>query len=346
MRGEGTATFVQARADWLDLVDYADVVFWVEVRSVSNPGAGNIVLTYETAPAMEESLFQPLGTVTLAVASTPVITKVELGSNPSTPLARYVRWKLAGTAAGSWSVSLRIFAMANKGSGGAFNVASLALTGWWRASYAGSPWVGTASNGTSGSHDLTEATNPPAVGTAVNGLAPADFDGTNDQLSNASPITDFVSASAGSIACLFYADAAFADGGSTAYYNMPGLFMNSVNGYLALTFSTSGVRLGSYDTVSALFDSVAAACGTGAWHLGQGRWDSTTLEVRVDGGAWQTMAKGVTLNTDGISVGTSFSAANFFDGKILELMSAQSRWSDSDFDNIKSYVNARYALSL
>ena len=131
--GAGTAPSVQTRTDWLDLALFADVVLWLEVRSVTKPGAGDVVLTYETSPCTDDSIFQPLGTVTLAASSTPVITQVKLSANPLIPLGRYVRWKLAGTATGNWSGTFRVFAMANRGSSGAtFTPATLAgLVGWY-----------------------------------------------------------------------------------------------------------------------------------------------------------------------------------------------------------------------
>lgn len=224
----------------------------------------------------------------------------------------------------------------------AFDPATLTLTGWWRANYGGSPWAGTASAGGSGSQSLSNA-NAPDVGGAVNGFTPADFVPANsDQLTSATAINSLVSEAAGSIVCLFYADAAFADGGAASYYNNPSFFAHQINGYLGLGFSTSGVRFGSFDTTSGSFNSIAVACATGGWHLAQARWNSTTLEVRVDGGSWSTLAKAVTLNTDGIRVGVSYNVTNFFDGKILELMTAQSRLSDANFDSIRSYMNARY----
>jgi hypothetical protein len=91
---------------------FSDVTFWLEVRSVANPGAGNVVLTYETSPSADDGCFQPLATVTLAASPSPVITKIPLGSNPAVPLARFVRWKLQGTQSGSWSTSFRVFAAA------------------------------------------------------------------------------------------------------------------------------------------------------------------------------------------------------------------------------------------
>ncbi len=65
-----------------------------------------------------------------------------------------------------------------------FTPADLNLTGFWDASYAGAPWAGTASLGSSGSKSLiTTDTNiprthtAPTAGTAVNGYTPASFDG-------------------------------------------------------------------------------------------------------------------------------------------------------------------------
>ena len=132
--GAGTTAFAQARPDWLDLEPFADVIFWLEVRAVSNPAAGNVVLSYETAPAVDESLFQPLGTVTLTASATPVITQVKLSASPPVPLGRYVRWKLAGTAAGNWSVTFRVFTMANRGTSGSglFTPTSIpAIAAWY-----------------------------------------------------------------------------------------------------------------------------------------------------------------------------------------------------------------------
>lgn len=59
---------------------------------------------------------------------------------------------------------------------------SLALTGWYRASYSGAPWVGTASAGTSGAKSATSPGSAPTVGTAVNGKTPALYNGTTEYL--------------------------------------------------------------------------------------------------------------------------------------------------------------------
>ena len=234
-----------------------------------------------------------------------------------------------------------------KPAGSTFDPATLSLTGWWRASYAGSPWTPTASAGSSGSNgNLAEAVDPPATGSAVNGYTPADFV-PNDELSNATTISTYLSDAAGTIAVLFYADAAGADVGATAYYGYAALFSDDTNGFLALTFTTAGVTLGCYN--GATFDGLQVACGTGAWHLAQARWSSASgnIEVRIDSGAWNTLARTVSMSgTDGIRVGTNYGQTAFLDGKVLEVLTIRARISDGNSDDLVDYVNARYGLAL
>ncbi len=225
-----------------------------------------------------------------------------------------------------------------------FDPATLALSGWWRASYAGSPWTPTASAGGSGSNgNLTEGTNPPSTSAGtVNGYTGADFDGVNDVISNATAITTMVSDSSGSLVSLFNADTAFADPGSTSFYLEPSL-ISSATSRLAMGFSTAGVSLGTYNGGG--WNSIRTACATGGWHLAQARWNTTDIEVRVDSGSWVTTARALVLAGGSVQVGQNYDVG-FFDGKILETMTAPARLSDTDFANLVSYVDARYALSL
>lgn len=226
-----------------------------------------------------------------------------------------------------------------------FDPAVLSLTGWWRANYSGSPWAAVASAGTSGANGaMAEPTNPPSTGANINGLTPADFDGINDQLVNATAIDTMVTDAAGSLVCLFNADVAFADPGSTSYYLCPSLIGAASNSRISLAFSTSGVIFGTYN--GAAWDSVSTACGTAAWHLAQARWNATDIEVRIDSGAWVTTSRILAMSSIGsLQFGRNYDVG-FFDGRIAEGMSATSRLSDTDFSNIVSYVNSRYGLGL
>jgi hypothetical protein len=240
------------------------------------------------------------------------------------------------------------FAFLKEAGGGAFDPATLALTGWWRASYAGSPWTPTASAGTSGSNgNLTEATNPPAVGTAVNSLDPADFDGANDKLTgpNASALFDAADWSAW---VLFKAASAPADQGAPYRYTNPAFFAEGGSAYIGMGFSSGGIHVVQYQTGLGTHKELILACGTGAWHLAQAKYDGTDLKLRLDSGAWSTIAS-ANLELSGsttVVLGNPAFASAPYDGDIAELAMADVTLSDGDFDNVVSYVNSRYALSL
>lgn len=113
---QANAAVIQSEADWLSLQPYQDVVFWLEVKSVTLGGLTSLTLEYQTAPAKDESLFTSMTTaVTLAAGTTPTITKVLLAQNPTVPLARYVRWKIIpnGTPSSEYGVCFRIHCAAN-----------------------------------------------------------------------------------------------------------------------------------------------------------------------------------------------------------------------------------------
>lgn len=131
--GNGIGAFTQARSAWLDFQRFSDATFWLEVRAVTNPSGGNVTLDYETAPAADESLFQSMSSITLAASSTPVVRTVQSSINAAVPIGRWIRWKLRGTQAGSWSVTFRVLATAGRGTSG-FTPQSLSgLEAWYRA---------------------------------------------------------------------------------------------------------------------------------------------------------------------------------------------------------------------
>ncbi len=228
-----------------------------------------------------------------------------------------------------------------------FDPATLSLSGWWRGSFSASPWAGVASAGSSGGRDLSEGTNPPASGTAVNGFNPADFDGTNDRLTSALTLGDFFSASAWSVAVLFNADTAGTDNGATNIWKNPPFFIDT-NEWMIVGFSAGGFQAAHYNS-GGNFGELSIACGTGGWHLGQAKFGGGVLKARIDSGSWSSSAGGI--GNLGSTAGTiragenPFSSARY-DGKILDMMTANTELSDAAFDNILSYARARYGLSL
>lgn len=231
---------------------------------------------------------------------------------------------------------------------------SLAISGWWRADYAGVPWAGRASAGLSSGRDLTDpggSWSPATTGTPQNALTPAAFNGTDEQVINTLTPDNFVAVDSLSIIVLFKATSAAASGGLE--FQNPGLVVSG-GGSIAsfgLTFHAGGVSYYNYDVGGGAWPAVTVACGTGAYHLAQAKFDGVTQSLRVDSGGWSTNAAGPMdaggLSTDNpLRVGTSYDHTKFFEGEILEVIVSDQVFSDADTDAIKAYINARYGLAL
>lgn len=213
-------------------------------------------------------------------------------------------------------------------------------------SYGGSPWLGTASLGASGTNDLTEATNPPGVGAAQGGYTPGDLDGVNDLLSADDSAPAMMPGASGvwSVFALLRPDALPADSGN-AFAN-PGIIGNT-GLHCVLAVSAAGVHGLVQDSIG-YKQVVAAGLSAGAYALAQVRFDGSAIEARVGGGAWSSTASGVMLATTGtVLVGTNYSSSVFFDGQILAVgFSKVAFLSTGTLDGIRAFLGARYGLSL
>ncbi len=228
-----------------------------------------------------------------------------------------------------------------------FDPATLSLDGWWRASYGGSPWSPTASAGTSGSNGtLVTAGVAPSVGSAVNGLTPATFNGTSQAFgSGTAAMTDLVTATAMTLIVLVKASASVAI--ASNFYDDP-LLIGDSGGNVGLVFTSSGVRAGAYSGGSNQTTSIALA--TGAWALCAMRYDGSHVKCRVSKASGTTDATPVASGTPSLGagpyIGKNYAAAKFFAGDILEVMTSKTVLSDANLVSIVSYFNSRYALSL
>lgn len=236
-----------------------------------------------------------------------------------------------------------------RGSASVFNPATLSLTGWWRASYAASPWVGTASAGTSGTRDLTEATNPPAAGSALNSLTPADFDGTNDRF-YVHAWTSLFSLAAGTAVVLFNADADAAEI-TTNGYDEPTLIGSADgNASMGLSVHISGGtthRVRAHIRDSGGYKTRVQTYSLSSWNLATLRWDSSNMKLDLNSLSTQTIACGAIPScTNNTLFGNNYTGTLFFNGRIAEFMTAQTALADADVTNIKTYVNSRYGLAL
>jgi hypothetical protein len=236
-----------------------------------------------------------------------------------------------------------------------FDPATLNLTGWWRLIYpgkvamdGGAHWVGTASAGTSGAHDLSKlvgSNRSPHDGATLNGMLTANFQTTTaDILEEPTSNAVLFAASAGS--AWFLVNPNVIAPHSAVPYQNGTLLTDGGNAETDFCFTSSGAGLVVLD--SGGYQEVVTACGGSAWHLLQFKWNGSTIKVRVDSGAWVSAACGPwAMSSPGaMQLGSSFADSRRFDGLMADIGTSATVISDANFDNIKSYVNARYGLSL
>jgi hypothetical protein len=108
IRGASSVTVTQGESDWLDLAPYQDVMFYIDVREYTGTTP---TIVFQTAPIKEDGLFQDMMTAIAlnAVPANPTVVRI---TTAATPLARYLRWKLAGPAS-VWDATFRVLIAAN-----------------------------------------------------------------------------------------------------------------------------------------------------------------------------------------------------------------------------------------
>lgn len=104
----GTVTITQSESSWLDVQEFYNAVFWLDVKEATLSGATPIVqLTVQTAPSKDDSLFVPVALFTMAPG---VSVTVAQKDTATLPLMRWLRWSLsAPTASSTWDATFRVF---------------------------------------------------------------------------------------------------------------------------------------------------------------------------------------------------------------------------------------------
>jgi hypothetical protein len=105
--GATVTNIIQGEDQWLDVGPYQDASFWISCTEAS----GSPSLEIDTAPARDEVLFIPLiASFALAPLPTPVVKPaLMLQAGTTTPLARWVRWKLTVAGNATWDATFRIW---------------------------------------------------------------------------------------------------------------------------------------------------------------------------------------------------------------------------------------------
>lgn len=218
--------------------------------------------------------------------------------------------------------------------------AQLSLAAWLKGPYAGRPWLPTASAGTSASTgNWTNASDgvAPSVGSAVNGVTPAAFDGVDDSLAAVNSTTDFVTTMAGAVFAVFKRPAT-PPAAATDFYDDPAIWSES-SGNAAFVVTSSGVRVGAYNGGSKQTASIACSSG---WHTGAMRWDGTDVRCRLDTTDATPVAVAGAVSFAGTMIlGLNYSGAKFFAGEILDFIAA-SALDDATLDKLRLYYRAIY----
>lgn len=236
-------------------------------------------------------------------------------------------------AVGKWKVHKQVDTNAD------FNLADLNWTLFVQGDYSGSPWEGETSAGSSGSNDLTEATNPPSVGTAQNGHDPADFDGTNDRLNTGLAWDDLIDDDEFFIDFVGLADAVPTAASYDAQLNVIG----DNNGYCGVAWTSNGLTVAVADTT---LKSVTKTAGTGSYQRFQARLSGGQLEARINGGTWTGVSCGTVddVTTGNVKIGANYNLSEFFNGRILHLAVSATAFDNTTADNIDAAHVARYGL--
>lgn len=210
------------------------------------------------------------------------------------------------------SLSLNL-GLSLRGGGGAaapFTPASLGLTGWWPGGYAGSPYPGTATAGTSGAQSLSSASAPttPAIVT-LDGFGAPSTDGVGTYLRDVTPTATFLSSSAFTIAMLVnFTGVAAASAASTPYLDQQ--LICELSDLLGISATTTGVAAWFYDGV--VFTRTAlVACPAGSYAFVVATLGGGVLSTSVNDGAAATLAKGNVNNlSQALNIGRSRSAGS------------------------------------
>jgi hypothetical protein len=230
---------------------------------------------------------------------------------------------------------------------------NLSLTAWWQGDNYNPNVMGTAtalgsvSLGTSG-NSTQKATQgagigAPSVGASLNGHPTMSFNSANrTQLATANAASNYLNDHTWSAWALVDFSTASANSG-VPYLNS---LIIDTEGFFAVwslgAYDNSGTpNFQAYETSAG---NVVVNAGTyNAWHLLQARSDGSTIEFRLDSGSWGSHA---TSAIPTLANSVNIAAGAFMDALVAEIALADTKFNDATFDNIKSYINTRYGLSL
>lgn len=232
-----------------------------------------------------------------------------------------------------------------------FDRATLAATGYW-LDFAGIPWVGTASAGTSLGHDITTTGADPTVGASFGAHPSADFSGGQYAYPSAFTFADIISTAAYSFHVAAELDALSAPAGPGVEYTDAALIADVIGGYLYVTVTSDGVRAGHYDG-SAYHNTTPIPFSTGVKACVQTRFNGTQLQCRVNGldstgsAGWESVSVGHLTGSalaDTPVLGASYAGLGKIDGREALVMTFDTALSDGDMDSLLADARANFGV--
>jgi hypothetical protein len=125
-------------------------------------------------------------------------------------------------------------------------------------------------------------------------------------------------------------------------YNNQGIYCES-NARFNLVSTSGKAQIILYD---GSFPAVEVVAADSTWLLVQAKWDSATLKIRVNGGAWGSVACGaIVAPTRRSKLGESYGGADW-EGELASVGVSPVAFSDATFDNIRTSLGTRWGLSL
>ncbi len=225
--------------------------------------------------------------------------------------------------------------------------ATLALTVYLK-DYAGAPWAGTASAGTSASQAFSVG-SAPSIGASFGSHASASFNGSANNLVHAT-FADVVAVAAYSFQFIVNMTAAAAPAGAGNEYLDPAIIGDPTNGEIYTSFTTAGAHAGHYDG-SAYQDTTPIPLATGAKACIQVKYDGTNLKCRVNGkdhtgaSGWESVAvghlRGAAL-AHTVGLGTGY--AGLLNGLVAQVLASNTALSDATFDLLYADAQANYGV--
>ncbi len=119
----GSPDIIQGESTWMGFSSFQDVVIWLDVREITFPAGSpfNLTFNFDTAPSKDSNLFVTLGSIgpltsPLSPGVQLPLPKAILASNPSVPLATWLRWRLTpgGASTNTWDATFRVLVAANR----------------------------------------------------------------------------------------------------------------------------------------------------------------------------------------------------------------------------------------